>query len=45
MRKMLIQSGIKKIIYKEEKYRDSESDKAAKKMLKAARVDYQKFTP
>ncbi|HHT40008.1 MAG: dCMP deaminase family protein [Acholeplasmatales bacterium] len=43
--KMLIQSGIKKIIYKEEKYRDSESDKAAKKMLKAARVDYQKFTP
>lgn len=41
--KMLIQSGIEEIVYKEEKYRDSESDIAAKKMLEAANVSYRLF--
>jgi dCMP deaminase len=36
--KLIIQSGIKEIIYLSDKYRDSESVKASKKMLKMAGV-------
>ncbi len=41
--KLLIQSGIKEIVYYNDKYNDTESDIAAKKMLQAAKVTYRKF--
>ncbi len=41
--KMLIQSGIEEIVYLDDKYNDTESDLAAKKMLDAAKVNYRKF--
>lgn len=37
--KAIIQSGIKKIIYESDKYADSESTKASKKMLVAANIE------
>lgn len=37
--KAIIQSGIKKIIYESDKYADSESTKASKKMLAAANIE------
>ena len=40
--KLIIQSGIKEIVYMDEKYADTESDIAAKRMLKAANVSYRK---
>lgn len=36
--KLIIQSGIKEIVYMSDKYNGTESDKAAKKMLQAAGV-------
>jgi len=41
--KAIIQSGIKEIIYEDDKYRDTPSDKAAKRMLDAAGVHYTKM--
>lgn len=41
--KILIQAGVTSIVYYEEKYRDSESDIASKKMLDAAGVTYRFF--
>lgn len=41
--KMLIQSGIKEIVYYGQKYEQTESDVAAKKMLDAAKVSYRLF--
>lgn len=41
--KLIIQSGIKEIVYSDEKYAETESDIAAKRMLKAANVSYRKM--
>ena len=41
--KAIIQSGIQKIIYEDDKYNDTPSDRAAKRMLDAAGVAYQKM--
>ena len=41
--KLIIQSGIKEIVYIEEKYNGSDSDIAAKKMLESANVKYKKI--
>lgn len=41
--KMLIQAGIKEIVYFGQKYEQTESDVAAKKMLDAAKVSYRLF--
>jgi dCMP deaminase len=43
--KAIIQSGIKEIIYEDDKYNDTPSDKAAKRMLDAAGVIYKKMEP
>lgn len=40
--KLIIQSGIKEIVYMGDKYNGTESDQAAKKMLKAANVRVRK---
>lgn len=41
--KLIIQSGIKEIVYMDEKYADTESDIAAKRMLHAANVSTRKM--
>ena len=41
--KLIIQSGIKEVVYYSDKYNNSESDIAAKKMLDAAKISYRKF--
>lgn len=41
--KAIIQSGIKEIIYEDDKYNDTPSDRAAKRMLDAAGVTYKKI--
>ncbi|MEG0275750.1 MAG: dCMP deaminase family protein [Coprobacillus sp.] len=41
--KAIIQSGIKEIIYEDDKYNDTPSDRAAKRMLNAAGVEYTKI--
>lgn len=41
--KLIIQSGIKEIVYLSDKYNDTPSDLAAKKMLEAAGVTYRKM--
>jgi len=41
--KAIIQSGITEIIYEDDKYAGTESDRAAKRMLEAARVNYRKI--
>ncbi|MEG0367293.1 MAG: dCMP deaminase family protein [Coprobacillus sp.] len=41
--KAIIQSGIKEIIYEDDKYNDTPSDRAAKRMLNAAGVKYTKI--
>ncbi len=41
--KLIIQSGIKELVYFEDKYRDSESIIASKKMLNSAHVTYRLF--
>ena len=38
-----IQSGIKEIIYEDDKYNGTDSDRAAKRMLDAAGVKYTKI--
>ena len=43
--KLLIQSGIKRVIYLSDKYHDSDSARAARKMFELAGVDYIKFKP
>lgn len=43
--KAIIQSGIKHIIYQSDKYADSESTKASKRMLDAAGVKYRQLPP
>ena len=42
--KLLIQSGITEFIYYSDKYNDTESNIAAKKMLDAASIKYRKFS-
>ena len=41
--KPLFKSGIKEIIYEDEKYKGTDSDRAAKRMLDAAGVKYTKI--
>ncbi len=41
--KLIIQSGIKEIVYMEDKYSGSESDLAAKRMIEAAQVKLRKI--
>lgn len=41
--KALIQSGIKEVIYMEDKYSDTPSVIAAKRMMKSAGIEYRKF--
>ncbi len=41
--KAIIQSGIKKIVYEDEKYDGTDSDIAAKRMLEASGVQYVRF--
>lgn len=41
--KAIIQSGITKIVYEDDKYNGTPSDMAAKRMLDAARVEYVKI--
>ena len=43
--KAIIQSGIKEIVYEDEKYNGTDSDRAAKRMLDAAGVKYTKIEP
>ena len=42
--KAIIQSGISRIVYESDKYKDSDTTKASKKMLKAAGVKLQRIT-
>ncbi len=42
--KAIIQSGIKEIVYEDDKYNGTESDRAAKRMLDMAHVSYRKIT-
>ena len=42
--KAIIQSGIKKIIYLSDKYADTDSTKASKKMLDSAGVEYAEYS-
>lgn len=42
--KAIIQAGIKEIVYEDEKYKGTENDRAAKRMLDAAGVKYRKIT-
>jgi dCMP deaminase len=41
--KLIIQSGIKEIVYIDDKYKNTEADIASKKMLDAAGVSYRKL--
>ena len=41
--KAIIQSGIKEVIYKENKYPDSEATKASEKMFDISKVKYKKY--
>jgi len=41
--KLIIQSGIKEVIFLEEKYPDTPQDKAAKRLFQAAKVHYRKL--
>lgn len=41
--KLIIQSGIKEIVYSENKYKDTESHQASIKMLDAAKVTYRQI--
>lgn len=41
--KLIIQSGIKEIVYMDDKYDGTEADIASKKMLDAAKVSYRKM--
>ena len=41
--KAIIQSGIKEIIYKEDKYANSEATKVSKKMLELSNVVYRQY--
>ncbi|HII17644.1 TPA: dCMP deaminase family protein [Candidatus Woesearchaeota archaeon] len=43
--KLIIQSGIKEIVYLSDKYRDTDSVKASKKLLGMAHVTYRRFEP
>ncbi len=42
--KAIIQSGIKKVLYISDKYKDTDGVKASKKMFDAAGVEYQQLT-
>ena len=42
--KLIIQSGIKHIKYMSDKHKDSDADKASKKMLDAAGITYEKIS-
>lgn len=43
--KLIIQSGIDKIVYLSDKYHDTDSSKAARKMLDMAKIEYVQFQP
>lgn len=42
--KLVIQSGIKEIVYMDDKYEGTESDMASKKMLDSAKIKYRKVS-
>ena len=41
--KAIVQSGIKEVIYSDDKYKDSDSVKASKRMFEAAKVTYREI--
>ncbi|AVN59005.1 deoxycytidylate deaminase [Mesoplasma florum] len=41
--KIIIQAGIKKVYYLEDKYKDSDEVKASKRMLDAAKIEYKQI--
>lgn len=43
--KAIIQSGIKEVIYKSDKYADTEATKISKKMLEMSNVKYRQYIP
>ena len=43
--KVIIQSGIKEIIFLSDKYKDTDSVRASKTMLDRAQIPYRQFTP
>ena len=43
--KAIIQSGIKEVIYKSDKYADTEATKVSKKMLEMSNVKYRQYQP
>jgi dCMP deaminase len=43
--KLIIQSGIKEIIYLSDKYKDTDSVKASKRMLEMAGVTFRQLSP
>jgi dCMP deaminase len=43
--KLIIQSGIKEIVYLSDKYNNTQTDLAAKKMLDASKIKYRKIEP
>lgn len=43
--KAIIQCGIKKVIFEDDKYEDTSSVKASKRMFDAAGVEYEKYEP
>ena len=43
--KAIIQSGMKEVIYMQDKYADSDATKASKKMFDMAGVKYRQFVP
>jgi dCMP deaminase len=43
--KAIIQSGIKEIVYGDDRYADTDAVKASKKMLDAAKIKHRKYKP
>ena len=43
--KALIQAGIKKVIYLSDKYADSDSTRASKRMMDMVGIAYEQYTP
>ena len=43
--KLIIQSGIKRVIYLSDKYSDTDQNKAAKLMFKMANIDFNQYLP
>ena len=45
VQKAIIQSGMKEVVYMQDKYADSDATKASKKMFDMAGVKYRQFVP